>query len=164
MRPGDIALVRTSGFVGWVIRVVTRSPYNHVRLVATDHGIVLEANPTGAELGSVQPGDVIVEVPLTDEQRDRIPAITMQLLGKPYGFLDVLALGLSRLGIRPLPVQRRIVNPRTLFCSQLVDLAWSRVGFEAFDDGRLPRDVTPGDLNDLAARESWHRSRGAGAS
>lgn len=164
MRPGDFALVRTNGVIGWLIRVVTRSQYNHARLIVADNGTVLEANPTGAEVGHVRAGDVVVSVPLTDEQRAQIPFVAIHLLGRPYGFLDVAALGLSRLGLRIPSVRRRIANPRTLFCSQLVDLAWANVGFQAFADGRTPQDVTPGDLDDLAKRGGWPRSSGGGAS
>jgi hypothetical protein len=40
-----------------------------------------------------------------------------------------------------------------LICSQLVDEAYLRAGVHLFDDGRLPGDVTPGDLWWLLQRD-----------
>jgi hypothetical protein len=39
-----------------------------------------------------------------------------------------------------------IADSGHLICSQLVDLCYLRAGAHLFDDGRLPGDVTPGDL------------------
>lgn len=155
MRSGDIALVRTPDLIGWTIRLATRSRYNHVRLVLSAAGDVLEANPSGAEYGTVRTGDLIVSPPLTDTQRADIPLIAGYLAGTPYGFGDVAALGLAQFGITLPSVRRRIEQPDRLFCSQLVDYAWQLAGFHAFTDGRTPQDVTPGDLADLAFRSGW---------
>ncbi|MFD6636754.1 hypothetical protein ACFWDN_13160 [Micromonospora chalcea] len=140
---------------------MTRSRYNHIRLILDEHGSVLEANPSGCEYGMVQPGDVIVQAPLTDEQRARIGNLADRQAGKPYNFLDVVALGLSQFGFKPAWAWRRIGNPRTLFCSQLVDYVWELAGFHAFDDGRQHHDVSPGDVADLAFTEGWEIERGA---
>jgi hypothetical protein len=39
-------------------------------------------------------------------------------------------------------------------CSQLVDLSYHEAGVELFDDGRIPGDVSPGDLLDLIQAEA----------
>lgn len=155
MQAGDIALVRTGGLIGRAIRIVTRSRYNHIRLILDECGTALEANPTGCEYGTVMPGDVIVQAPMTDAQRALVFDMAKRQAGKPYNFLDVVALGLSQFGFKPAWAWRRIANPRTLFCSQLVDYVWELVGFHAFDDGRQHHDVSPGDIADLAFVEGW---------
>jgi hypothetical protein len=154
-QPGDMALVHESGFVETGIQFGTRSRYNHVRLIVSPHGAVVEARPRGASRGHVSPGDVVVRPPLTLAQRLQIPDIAAGLLGTPYGFLDVAALGLAQFGITLPGVKRRIARPDRLFCSQLCDYAWSLAGFTAFTDGRTPQDVSPGDLADLAFRDGW---------
>ncbi|MEU7570316.1 hypothetical protein [Micromonospora sp. NPDC049240] len=154
MQAGDIALVRTGGLIGRLIRVVTRSRYNHIRLILDEHGSCIEANPTGCEYGFVQPGDVIVIAPLLDGERDKIADIAKEILGTPYGFLDVVALGLSQFGFKPRWARRRIENPETLFCSQLIDYAWKHVGYDAFPATEC-YDVSPGDLGDLAFVHGW---------
>lgn len=166
MLPGDIALVRANGWVGEGIDVVSRSRYCHVRLIRGADGSTVEANPPGAFRGQVKKGDVVVSVPLTDEQRARIAAEADALIGTPYGFLDVGALGLAQFGLRLPILSERIARPDRLFCSQLVDLVWQRVDFHAFTEEtdpeyqrtgkpRLPQDVTPGDIADLAFCSGW---------
>lgn len=155
MLPGDVALFRPANWVGRTISVVTTSRYCHVRLIVDSDGSTVEADFGGAVRGHVEPGDVIVTAPLTPEERARIPAIAAAMVGIPYGFVDILALGLAQAGVRLPSLARRIARPDRLFCSQLVDLAWGRAGYTAFHDGRLPQDVSPGDIADLAFVSSW---------
>lgn len=166
MLPGDIALFRPHNLVGRTIGVVTAARYCHVRLIVTPDGDTVEADFGGAVRGHVEPGDVIVTAPLTPVQRARIPAVAAAMVGIPYGFVDILALGLAQAGVRLPSLARRIARPDRLFCSQLVDLAWQGAGFHAFtpetDPGyrrtgreRLPQDVSPGDIADLAFVNSW---------
>jgi hypothetical protein len=81
-------------------------------------------------------------------------------LGIGYSFLDYLALALLHLEKlitgRPTGqsswwltrwVRRRVQNSGHLICSAFVDHWSSHIGFELFDDGRLPGDVTPADLD-----------------
>jgi hypothetical protein len=153
--PGDVALTRPNGWVGRVISLVTSSRYCHIRLIVAGDGSTVEANPPGAYRGKVQTGDVIVTAPLTDEQRAQIATTAAALVGIPYGFLDVVALGLAQFGLRLPGLRKRLGRPDRLFCSQLVDKAWQAVGFHAFTDDRLPQNVSPGDIADLAFCSSW---------
>lgn len=81
-------------------------------------------------------------------------------LGVPYSFLDYLALALLHLEAwltgKPSGqtswwitrrVRARVQNSGHLICSAFVDHWGSHIGFEFFDDGRLPGDVTPADLD-----------------
>lgn len=158
MRPGDIILVRSRGLIRWLIRVITRSRVNHVQLVVTADGLVLEATPFGgASWGFANPGGTVVSPPLTDAQRAGVHAVAKALHGIRYSFGGVLALGLAQYGVTPPSVKRKIARPDELFCSQLADVAWMLLGFNAFTDGRTPQDVTPGDLDRLAAADGWPR-------
>lgn len=155
VRAGDVALVRSAGFVAWCIRLGTRSRFNHVRLVIDDADGTLEANPGGSGFGYVSATDLVVSPPMTDAQRAKIPDIARSLHGIPYGFADVAALGLAQFGITLPSVKRRLARRDRLFCSQLVDLAWQLAGYHAFTDGRPPQDVSPGDIADLAMTNGW---------
>jgi hypothetical protein len=155
MLPGDIALCHPDGWVGHDICFATRSRYCHVRLITDADGSTVEANPPGAFRGRVQRGDVVVSVPLTDAQRAKVPALAGDLVGTPYGWLDVAALGLAQFGLQLPVLERRLARPDRLFCSQLVDVVWQSVEFHAFDDGRLPQNVTPGDLAELSFASGW---------
>jgi hypothetical protein len=81
-------------------------------------------------------------------------------LGIGYSFLDYLALALLHLEKiytgRPTGqstwritrwVRKRVQDSGHMICSAFVDHWASHLGFELFDDGRLPGDVTPSDLD-----------------
>jgi hypothetical protein len=155
MRPGDAALYRPHNTLGEAIAAFTRSRYCHVRLIVDEDGSTVEADFKGAIQGHVQDGDVIVSPPLTDAQRAIIPVVAEHLIGTPYGFLDIAALALASVGIRNRWLAARIARTDQLICSQLVDVVWQATGFHAFADGRLPQDVTPGDIADTALSNGW---------
>ncbi|MGN6724131.1 MAG: hypothetical protein ACTHJM_16105 [Marmoricola sp.] len=158
MRPGDVALFRPHNALGRAVAVFDRSRYCHVRLIVAEDGTTVEADLKGAIEGRVRDGDVIVTAPLTVAQRALIRAHAEALLGTPYGFADIGALALAQFGIRLPSLSRRLDRYDRLFCSQLVDVVWQSVGFAAFDDGRLPQDVTPGDIADHAFTNDWPAS------
>lgn len=155
MKPGDVALFRPCTPIGNAIAVFDQARYCHVRLIVDPDGTTVEADFKGAIRGHVQDGDVIVTAPLTPDERDKVLAAATPLLGTPYGFADIAALALAKLGIRLPSLTRRLARPDRLFCSQLVDIVWQSVGFRAFDDDRLPQDVTPGDIADRAFVGGW---------
>jgi hypothetical protein len=155
MLPGDVALFRPNTFYGHAISVITTSRYCHARLIVDTDGGTVEADTGGAVRGKVEKGDVVISPPLTPDERALVPAVASALIGIPYGWPDVFALGLAQLGIRLPSLSRQVARPDRLFCSQLVDLVWRSVGFNAFTDGRLPQNVSPGDLADLAFVSGW---------
>lgn len=156
MRPGDFILESPTSPWGSVVAAVGGGRYNHVRLVVDESGRSLSAEYEGADWEpDTFEGDVVVSPPLTDGQRARIAKIAQELHGAPYSRRGLVLVGLARLGLRTPWISQDLRWPESLICSQLVDLAWRRAGFHAFDDGRQPQDVTPGDLADLAFRRGW---------
>lgn len=152
---------------------------NHAAVYIGD-GKIVQAQPGGAAvsnwdeygdsaywsvngLGQRQPdGSLVPLPPLTDTQRQVIVSNALSLVGTPYGFLDIVAIGIAQgrfhLGFlvdvnEPLHDQpwwvRRVTDQRTLICSQLVDLTYGRAGVELFADHRLPGLVSPNDLYGL---------------
>lgn len=78
--------------------------------------------------------------------RRRVVAFGQQCEGVEYNYLDYFALALERMHIHLGFVQHRVERQDRMICSQLVDWAYQQVGIHLFDDGRMPFDVTPGDL------------------
>lgn len=81
-----------------------------------------------------------------DALRADIVREARKLVGTPYNYLDYLALGLAHFKIKANWLRRFMQSKKHMICSQLVDEVYRRVGIHIFDDGRLPMDVTPGDL------------------
>lgn len=150
-KPGDYAVVRTGGFVGQMIRLLTRSRHNHAFIIVDEAGTTVEAFPSGAALGNVSKYRrlTVSRLDLPDASRAAVVQEALGLVGRGYGFLDILCLALLQFGIRPRLVRRRVARSGRLICSQLVDVAYLYAGVHLFNDGRQSQDVTPGDLAEL---------------
>lgn len=161
-------MTRSKGFYPMMIRFLTQSTYNHAGIY-TGKGKVIEARPSGAGYADVAEylGEntlwshgKFVPIPFEGLHRREIVDEATKLIGTPYGWLDLMVIGLAqtRLGRRIDPTltysrqpwwARRIMNPRRLVCSQLVDLAYWRADIHLFADHRLPLCVAPSDLAQL---------------
>lgn len=154
-RPGWIGLTFIEGGVGRLIRLGQflngdgYADYEHAFGMTTFQRAV-EAMPGGAREVAWDHYDPsrVIWLRCPDELSEAVALQMKKMLGVPYSFADYGALAATRLH---LPLSRRLLgkyveNSGHLICSQLVDLAAERGGWHLFDDGRKPRDVTPGDL------------------
>lgn len=154
-QPGDFFLCRISGTTGFLVMlgqalVGDASRYTHAGIIMPD-GKVFAAQPGGARFDTFADiAEPLVfssgRVPLTDDQRSLIVANCRGLLGTPYSFLDYAALAMHRFGLKFGWVDKIIASKQHMICSQLVDEVYRRAGVHLFGDGRLPQNVTPGDL------------------
>jgi hypothetical protein len=146
--PGDFGVVRTGDWTGAVIRHVTRSEWNHA-LVAVTPFVAVEARPSGAGTVLLSAYRNIAWYKAPDGKGPEIADRARGLVGVPYGWPDILSVGLLQYHIKPHLLRAFVADENRLICSQLVDLAYSQAGVHLFDDGRWPGDVTPGDLGRL---------------
>ena len=156
--PGTIGLSQIGGLLGKAINVGQAlhgdpSGWTHA-FVVVDDSRVIQAMPGGSEYGSLdfylQPGNAVFLPGWPDVRgipQERILSVAGSLLGKPYGFLDYASLAFYGWGIKLPLTRRRIQKKEYMICSQLVDEFFVRLGIQLFDDGRLPMDVTPGDIH-----------------
>jgi uncharacterized protein YycO len=157
-RPGDFGVTKVPGQAGWWIGLGERlmdghNKFDHAFLVIDDAQLI-EAQPGGAAISPLSEWShaSFSAMDLTDEQRAAICAAGKSMRGVPYGWLDYASLILAHFRIRAGFVKRRVNDGSHMICSQLVDAAYFKAGVHLFDDGRLPGDVTPGDLGTLLSR------------
>ncbi|MFD4234276.1 hypothetical protein [Streptomyces sp. NPDC058542] len=153
--PGDFALTRISGITGRLVvagqaLVGDAAPVQHA-FVYVGNGMVVQAMPGGAELIPIEEASPVVQwstghFALTEDQCDAMVVEAVALVGTPYSFLDYASIALAHYRIRPAWVRDFVADTGHMICSQLVDEVYLRAGVHLFDDGRLPGDVTPGDL------------------
>lgn len=152
---GDIGFCKIKGAGGKVARygmaiLDDACRYEHAYLVL-DNDEVIEAMPGGARIrplnGRLGTGFAYARLPLDPWQISHLVEGARDLQGTPYSFLDYLSLSAVHLGV-PTPMLRKYISDSGhMICSQLVDFALCNyAGYHLFDDGRLPQDVTPGDL------------------
>lgn len=157
-QPGDFGLVSIKGGVGFLIRVGQWLngdgffDYEHA-FIYVGNGQIVEAEPGGALLSELAEYDgrpimwSTGLVPLTDAQRAVIVEAAMNQVGTPYSFLDYLAIGLYRIGIKHPGVAKRVEESKHLICSQLVAMDYDSVGIPLTD--YPPYLVTPGRLTNF---------------
>jgi len=146
---GSYAVVRTNGWAGLGIRIITRSTVNHAFVYVGD-GLIVEAQPAGARLApaSLYPGALWSGPGLTAGRGEAIAAAARTLVGTPYSWVDCAAIGLTDVFGWHVPeaVRRRLNRRDRLMCSQLADTAYASAGVALFADGRVPGDCSPADL------------------
>jgi hypothetical protein len=137
--------------------------------------VVCDAPVMESIRGMVLTRDVGAEERFYARVRQRVINEACQLLGRPYSLLDYLALGLWHLGRKRRydePVRgfslaswarERVQYSGHLICSALVDLVYDRANIHLYDDGRLPGDVTPSDLDGWVQAHGHIVTRGGGA-
>lgn len=179
-KPGTMGLAVIGGKIGKAIKwgqdFVERYDYTYTHaFMVIDSNKVIEAEPGGAEVNDLakyldRPDVLFNDAPVQlflkerggsglgweDYIRARIVREARRLQGIPYSYLDYLALAAERFDIKIPLVERRVKREDRMICSQLVDYVYFRAGIHLFDDGRLPQDVTPGDL------ERWVRDNDPG--
>lgn len=172
-QPGDIVLLQIRGWVGWLVwimQLINRdlSKWTHVGVMMHDNQL-FEAQPGGAVMtdwkeyqlrpyaivtkkqvphtaGSATHGYVYEPLDLSSFDRDKIVEEAFQHLGAGYNWTTYFYLACYRFYIRPEWLKRRVQDSDRLICSQAADEIYTNVGLRLFSDGRMPYDVTPGDL------------------
>lgn len=151
LHPGQYGVTHGHSFLSTGIEVVTRSWASHAFLYVGD-GLIVEAQADGAVLSDVHKYDGnVVWCPqwaAVEVDGEKIAEAGRALIGTPYSYLGVAAIGVAKITGRHTPAwaQRRLNDKGDLFCSQLVDEAYQRAGVHLFDDGRWNGAVAPSDL------------------
>ncbi len=155
--PGTIGLTEIKGFVGWLVRLLQFlngdfAKPTHVYVVLDD-GTVFEAQPGGAVITDLSEYDdrwrEYIDIDLTPEQRYRIVARARTYTGIGYNWTTYFYLAAYRFHIRPQWLKNRVQTDKRMICSQAADKIYSDEGVHLFNDGRMPYDLTPGDLGRL---------------
>jgi hypothetical protein len=153
-RAGDFLLVRSASWSAPVIRAVQwrrffraeDRPYrhwSHAAFVTANTGRLVEVVEVGVRAQSIRKYDAVeyhyVRLDAAATARQAAVAFAESCVGQPFDVLGFLALGVSALLGRSVPVGRRTGH----HCVSLVAAALGRMS-ESFE--RNPLDMMPGDL------------------
>ncbi len=136
--------------VGYLIRLATWSRYDH-SFVYVGKGLIVESQAKGAALArlSKYTGDVIIwsADQVVEEQRKGIVTKALALKGIPYGYLDILYLGLATIGFKFKWLLQKVEREDRLICSQLVAVSGESAGVKTWLCGKKNAClVTPANL------------------
>lgn len=147
---GDYGVVSTSGFVGFLIQLGTRSKDNHA-FIYEGNGVIIEATPRkGIIRSSVDSYSNIIwnkHEAKSTEQRDIIVKAAGELVGLPYSF-RAIALDATRILHIKVPgfLTRWVANAKGFDCSGSVARCYKAAGITV--DPLAPvYEVTPATLS-----------------
>jgi hypothetical protein len=157
---GSYFVVKTHGFVPWIIRAGTRSWADHAGIVTDPDGGIIEAEPGRSRRGhlseyagcriAINTGENT-----TATQRAVVAETALSMIGRPYDDLAICDDGLEALGWHWRWLARHIDGDAELICSSLVAIAGNAAGLD-WRCGRGTYDeVTPGDLAKRPGMTPW---------
>lgn len=157
-KEGDILLFKGSNAFNNLIRLGTLSKYSHAAILLSidNKHVVAEAQAKGFVFNEYWAWldekvaenyiDVYREVELKPEEFQKIKEYCEQAKGTPYGWIDIVKIGLNKLSGRLLFKS----SARQLICSEAVVRAYRAAGIDLVL-GKEPDYVTPADLGDTDA-------------
>jgi len=156
---GRYFVVKTHGFVPWVIRRATHSPFDHAG-IALEDGAIIEAEPGGVRLGHLSEyyGCRIAinsAEDMTVAQRTVVVATAKAMIGKAYGDLQIVEDGLESLGWHWRWLLKRASGDGEVVCSQLVSLAGQAAGLDWRGGAATTTEVTPANLARRPVMQPW---------
>ena len=132
-----------------MIQIFTRSRYNHAFVILdAEKGTILEAQPSGSRINNISEyaGCPMVFSPdvVLGGNLDALAIAGEGFTGIPYGFLDILYIGLATLGFRWKWLLNRVIHSPDEICSQLVAQFGVAYGAKSWQCGQAdPQLVTP---------------------
>lgn len=156
---GRYGVVKTFGWVPWLIRRATHSQFDHAFVIVED-GAIVEAEPGGVRLGHLSEyyGNRIAinsAEDMTVAQRTAVVATAKQMIGKPYGDLQIVEDGLESLGWHWRWLLNRAAGDGEVVCSQLVALAGQAAGLDWRGGADSTTEVTPAHLARRPGMTPW---------
>lgn len=155
---GTIGVVSTRGFVAGIIRLGTRSHWDHV-VIAVGDGRIVEAMPGGVrvrfedEYAGV--GWATTE-PLNPDARTVMAATALAAIGTPYNW-PAIAVFTVRTFASWLPhrwLSRWADHRAAVICSELAVRCMRAAGVDCFG-GRPAATVSPADFANLILTKAW---------
>ena len=151
LRPGNYCCISTASLFGRVIRMATRSRYDHAVLVLGG-GDIVEATVTGVRVSrlasySGRPMCANAAEAMTDTQRAGVCAKGRSFAGDEYGWGTIALIALRLAGIRSRWLTRLLSDRDAVICSQLVCEAGEAEGLTSWQCGEpSPQFVEPAEL------------------
>lgn len=160
LKPADIVLIQSDGFVGWAIRQKSRvkgerpTRANHVALVIAAPDYIMDAQPPRVTVAALMDtygprGDrigIYRMIDLTDEQRRAIANRALKYDARPYGYGKIVLHWFSQFGFLLGWFNKFTFSDGYPICSYLVGRPYFEVVNWLF--GKPANVVQPDDIDD----------------
>lgn len=159
LQPGTYVCLKTRTWLGWLVRLFCRSPFDHAVLVVAP-GEIVQATTKGVHRGPLPQFRGCLAVAnagdrIWSHDREAIVAKALTYAGDEYAFPAIVVIGLRKLGLKWNWLLRASADKDAVFCSELVALA-GRAGHQDWNcSEETAATVTPAQL---AGRAPYMRS------
>lgn len=142
-RAGDILFERGQTPISWFIKKLDKGDFSHVAIALSPTHILEAQYGVDTRIAPFYFEDYeIVDLGLTDEERDQIVHLGIQLVGRHYDYHQIIGYLLKY--IFGLDDIKKFNSPNNLICSETID-------FLLFSIGKIPEEVylgghTPNEL------------------
>lgn len=147
MKAGDIIFSRSNGLISRIIRKIDgNSPWSHVSLCLSSKSILEAQYFTKSRITPFYFDDYeIVELDLTDDQRDLLTKLSVDMTGRWYNYRRIFVILFSYIFRRKLSDKWN--NPNHMICSTILVYLLIQVGyFNNEKEAERMLDFTPHEL------------------
>lgn len=112
MQAGDIIFVKGKGFLSDAIRLFDNNgPFTHVAVAVSSDFIIEAQYSTKVQITKMTYTDIeIVDLKLSEEERDKLVHLAIELVGKWYDYLYIVGLMFN---------EKEWRNPNSLICTEV---------------------------------------------
>jgi hypothetical protein len=150
---GCYGVVKTRGFLGWLIRISTHSPYDHAFLFLGGGQVIEASSPQGVRIRSLpeyagcQMAANTAEA-ITTVERAAVIEQARSLVGDGYAWPDLAVIGLGEIGVHWRILLRLTGGRHALICSWYVAVCGLAAALTSWQCGADdPSQVTPAMLS-----------------
>lgn len=142
MKSGDIIFVKGHGIIERLIEFFDKGRFSHVVIAVSDKDVLEAQYGTKSRVIPFYfESYEIVDLCLSELQRNRVKELSKELIGHKYDFIQVISYLIKDTFDRKFKV---INNPNNYICSELVEVILQDIGVIS-NDKRL-KNLTPNEL------------------
>lgn len=142
MRSGDIVFVRGKSPLSNLIRLFDHGQFSHVAICLSNNAVLEAQYFTKSRIVPFYFKDYeIVQLNLTESQRERVKDLGLNLIGYYYDYGQILSYFLRGVWKGDLKI---LNSPNNYICSELIGIILSDIGFVPKD--KYMGNITPNEL------------------
>lgn len=145
IQTGNLIFVRGHSPLSYLIRLFD-GDFSHVCIALNDHVILESQYMVNVRVSEMNYSDYeVIDLKLTDEQKDKIIHLGLELVGKQYDYSQFLYEGAQELF--NLKGKNKWNHPNKLICSEVLTYLLGHIGwFNNAEEIRYLQEKTPNEL------------------
>lgn len=142
-RAGDVLFVRGKSLISKLIKKIDNGSFSHVVIAVSEKSVLESQRFVKSSIVPIYFDDYeVVDLGLTDEERDKVVHLAVDLVGKHYDYIQVFNILLKKWFGKEIKN-----NPNNVICSELIVYILFKLNwFENVSDADKFLKLTPNEL------------------